>query len=225
MGIIPPQKPRNRSDSERSKNIDDDENYSVDLDAMSNFSLEIEMLNKLHVEKNNLNNLACLPIVYHDLLPEPDMSLYREIYDSENRMVWILDDRPRIHFKDPITKTVNSMRRSSDKNAFYYEEVSGIQNADGRKREVLQLGLGGVSGQRKYSSVAATGLGDEEYNHYNNCQFHAANEHIHNPNVGDELCLRMDNKYFESSDEEGGAHHHAISSISQNDNSGINRYK
>lgn len=96
MGLIPP---RDHNDSCCSST---DENLS----GMSNFSLEIEMLNKLHVEKNNRNKLSQLPVVIDHLLPDPSLSLYIE-EPNENGICFSKDERPRIHFKDPITKTKN----------------------------------------------------------------------------------------------------------------------
>lgn len=76
------------------------------LSGMSNFSLEIEMLNRLHVENNNRNKLSQLPVVIDHLLPDPSLSLYQED-PNENGICFSKDLRPRIHFKDPITKTKN----------------------------------------------------------------------------------------------------------------------
>ena len=96
MGLIPP---RDHNDSCCS---------STDevLSGMSNFSLEIEMLNKLHIEKNNRNKLSQLPVVIDHLLPDPSLSLYIE-EPNEAGICFSKDERPRIHFKDPITKTKN----------------------------------------------------------------------------------------------------------------------
>jgi hypothetical protein len=78
---------------------------------MSNFSLEIEMLNKLHIDKNNRTRLDQLPVVIDHLLPDPTLSLYQE-EPTENGIRFARDQRPRIFFKDPITKTKKAMREN-----------------------------------------------------------------------------------------------------------------
>lgn len=179
MGLIPD--PRELNSSQCSS--------SDDLSGISNFSLEIEMLNRMHVENNNRDKLSSLPVLYDNMLPDPSVELYLEEPTEDGRLVFRMDQRPRIHFKDPITKVLHSQRRGAQ--AFYYEENQdgGYPQFEGsgKLEGMLQnINFQGVqhprgSGQRKFSSVAPTGLG-EEY-HFQ----------------GDDLCLRMDNKYFESS--------------------------
>ncbi len=92
MGLLPPR--------------DDHSCSSTDevLSGMSNFSLEIEMLNKLHIDKNNQYKLDQLPVIIDHLLPDPSLTLYQE-EATENGIRFSKDPRPRILFKDPITKT------------------------------------------------------------------------------------------------------------------------
>ena len=91
-------------------------------------------------------------------------------------IVFRKDERPRVEFKDPVTKTGVITQKRSLKSGSLSNHLKGILSHG--------TGRGAYSGQRKFSSVAATGLGEEL-------------------NFGDgEPCLRMDNKYFESSEED-----------------------
>ena len=127
------------------------------------------MLNKLHVEKNNLGKLSELPVIYQACM-DTQVELYKEERLLNGGIIFTKDNRPRIEFKDPITKTKNQMKPYTPFEGSLTQQLKG-----------LTARVQG-SGQRKYSSVAPTGLGEEEFGHHD-----AA-----------ELCLRMDQKYFES---------------------------
>lgn len=71
---------------------------------ISNFSMEIEMLNRMHVDKNNNMKIQDLPVIYDWLLPEPNMQLYNERTTDNGVITFKPDLRPRIIFKDPVTK-------------------------------------------------------------------------------------------------------------------------
>ncbi len=118
------------------------------------------------------------------LLPDPSLSLYVE-EPNEAGICFSKDDRPRIHFKDPITKTKNQMIR--------YNQDSQQQDLfEGSLTQKLKHILP-IQHQRSGSSQCyqypahngATGLDD-----YN---FHDR-----------DLCVKMENRYYESSEEEGG---------------------
>ena len=108
-------------------------NSTDDDDDISNFSLEIEMLNKLHVDKNNPNQLSELPVLYDHLMPDPDVPLYNELKTGKTQLAWQLDERPRIYFRDPVTKTQNQFRSKDPANHnnyyCYYEGENGGDNA------------------------------------------------------------------------------------------------
>ena len=115
MGLIPP-----RDDESCCSSTDEV------LSGMSNFSLEIEMLNKLHIEKNNHHKLNQLPVVIDHLLPDPTLTLYQE-EATETGIKFSRDMRPRIFFKDPITKTNQAMREHEDFEGSLTQELKAIQ--------------------------------------------------------------------------------------------------
>ena len=62
------------------------------------------MLNRMHVDKNNKQALGDLPVVYDWQLPDPQLQLYLEIAGDNGKLTFRPDLRPKIVFKDPVTK-------------------------------------------------------------------------------------------------------------------------
>ena len=109
MGMIPdPKKEREERRALRQGNPGgtySERSASSSESDISNFSLEIEMLNRMHVDKNNSQALADLPLVYEWQLPDPAIPLYLEVANGESgKVTFRPDHRPKIVFKDPVTK-------------------------------------------------------------------------------------------------------------------------